>query len=156
MSLLFFSWASLAHLLSLDFLGSFANSVFPWAFTNFIGLPRPNNLILILRVHGPAINPYFLDLHYFGPAAALSHFSTSYTAHGMLFLSFRASLSPLASSRPICLFLGLVIHYSYRLGLMVLLSALPILCCPCYWTFLLSTWILTNGPQQTPIVCLSG
>ena len=26
-------------------------------FTNFIGLPRPNNLILILGVHGPAINP---------------------------------------------------------------------------------------------------
>ena len=26
-------------------------------FTNFIRLPRPNNLILILRIHGPAINP---------------------------------------------------------------------------------------------------
>ena len=26
-------------------------------FTNFIGLSRPNNLILILGVHGPAINP---------------------------------------------------------------------------------------------------
>ena len=26
-------------------------------FINFIGLPRPNNLILILGVHGPAINP---------------------------------------------------------------------------------------------------
>ena len=26
-------------------------------FTNFIGLPRPNNLILILGVHGPVINP---------------------------------------------------------------------------------------------------
>ena len=79
---------------------------------------------------------------------ALSHFSTSYTAHGMLFLSFQTSLSPLASSRPICLFLGPMIHYSGRLGLMVLLFALPILCCPCYWAFLLSTWILTNGPQH--------
>ena len=68
----------------------------------------------------------------------------------MLFLSFRASLSLLASSRPICLFLGPVIHYSYHLGLMVLLSALSILCCPCYWAFFLSTWILTNGPQQLP------
>jgi len=28
-------------------------------------------------------------------------------------------LSPLASSRPICLFVGPVIHYSCRLGLMV-------------------------------------
>ena len=26
-------------------------------FTNFIGLPWPNNLILIIGVHGPAINP---------------------------------------------------------------------------------------------------
>ena len=56
-SLLSFSWASLAHLFSLGFLGLFANSAFPWAFTNFIGLPRPNNLILILGVHRPAINP---------------------------------------------------------------------------------------------------
>ena len=56
-SLLSSSWASLAHLLSLSFLGSFTNSAFSWAFTNFIGLPRPNYLILILGVHGPAINP---------------------------------------------------------------------------------------------------
>ena len=55
-SLLSFSWASLVHLLSLGFLGPLANSAFPWAFINFIGLPRPNNLILILGVHGPAIN----------------------------------------------------------------------------------------------------
>ena len=41
----------------------------------------------------------------------------------MLFLSFRAFLSPLASSRPICLFNEPVIHYSCRLGLIVLLSA---------------------------------
>ena len=74
---------------------------------------------------------------------ALSRFSTSYTAHEMLFLYFRASLSSLASSRPICLFLRPVIHYSYRLGLMVLLSTLSILCCPCYWAF-----FLTNDPQQ--------
>ena len=40
----------------------------------------------------------------------------------MLFLSFRAPLSPLASPRPICLFHGLVIHYSCRMGLMVLPS----------------------------------
>ena len=57
----------------------------------------------------------------FGLGAALSHFSTLYTAHGMLFLAFRASLSPLAFSRPICLFNGPVIHYSCHLDLMVLL-----------------------------------
>ena len=46
-----------ARLLSLGFLGSFPNFALPWAFTNFIGLPRPNYLILILGAHGLAINP---------------------------------------------------------------------------------------------------
>ena len=36
----------------------------------------------------------------------------------MLFLSFLTSWSPLASSRPIYLFVGPMIHYSCRLGLM--------------------------------------
>ena len=53
----FFPWASLAHLFTLDFLNPFTNFVFPWAFTDFIRLPRPNYFILILGVHGPAINP---------------------------------------------------------------------------------------------------
>ena len=39
-------WASLTHLLSLDILGPFFNSAFPWAFTNSFGLPQPNYLIL--------------------------------------------------------------------------------------------------------------
>ena len=55
--LLSFSWAFLAHLLSLGFLDPFTNSTFPWAFTNFIGLSWPNYLILILGIHGPAIKP---------------------------------------------------------------------------------------------------
>ena len=41
----------------LGFLDPFTNSAFSWVFTNFIGLPCPNYLILILGVHGPAINP---------------------------------------------------------------------------------------------------
>ena len=52
-----FPSASLAHLLALGFLGLFTNFVFPWAFTDFIGLPWPNYFILILGVYGPAINP---------------------------------------------------------------------------------------------------
>ena len=40
------SWASLAHLLSLGFLGPFPNSAFPWVFTNSFGLLWPNYLIL--------------------------------------------------------------------------------------------------------------
>ena len=43
-----FLWASSARLLIPHSHG---------LFTNFIGLPRPNNLILIFEVHGPAINP---------------------------------------------------------------------------------------------------
>ena len=66
--------------------------------------------------------PYFLCFHYLRSAAAHSHFSTSYTAHGLLFLSFWAPLSPFTSSRPICLSHGPVTHYSYRLGLMGFLS----------------------------------
>ena len=45
---IYFLWASSAHLLIPHSHG---------LFTNFIGLPWPNNLILILGVHGPTINP---------------------------------------------------------------------------------------------------
>ena len=75
-------------------------------------------------------------------------FRSSYSAHGMLFLSFMASLSPLASSRPIYLFVGPVIHYSCRLSLMgFLLFILSILCGPHYWAFM-SAWASTNGAQR--------
>ena len=40
-----FSWVSLAHLLSLGFLGPFLNFAFPWIFTEFFGFPRPNYII---------------------------------------------------------------------------------------------------------------
>ena len=72
---------------------------------------------------------YFLYFHYFGLTATHSYFSTSYTAHGLLFLSFRALLSPFTFSRPIfiCLSHGPVIHYSCRLGLMGFLSVCQLL-----------------------------
>ena len=117
----FFSWASLARLLPLAFLIPFTNSAFPWAITNFIGLPWPNYFILIFGVHGLAINPYFLYLHYLwacsGPFSLFLH---HILPMGMLFLSFRASLSSFTSSRPICLFHEPVIHHSFRLSLMAL------------------------------------
>ena len=70
-------WASLAHFIAfgllcpiLSFWASLTRFItfgllcpicfpfaLPWAFTNFIGLPRPNYLILILGAHGLAINP---------------------------------------------------------------------------------------------------
>ena len=76
---------------------------------------------------GSPSTPYFLCFHYFGSTATHSHFSTSYTAHGLLFLSFRAPLSPFTSSRPICLSHGPIIHYSCRLSLMGFLSICQLL-----------------------------
>ena len=66
--------------------------------------------------------PYFLCFHYFGSVVAHSYFSTSYTTHDLLFLSFRAPLSPFTSIRPIYSSHGPVIHYSCRSGLMGFLS----------------------------------
>ena len=40
------SWASLAHLLSLDIFSPFSNSAFLWVFTNSLRLSGPNYLIL--------------------------------------------------------------------------------------------------------------
>ena len=40
-----FPWASRTRLLSLGFLGPFLNFAFPWVFTEFFGLPRPNYII---------------------------------------------------------------------------------------------------------------
>ena len=95
----------------------------------------------------------------FGLGAALSHFSTLYTALRMLFLSFRASLSPLASSRPICLFHRSVIHYSCCLGLMVLLSACQFFAALVFGLFFFlpgshkwpSTLLISNKHQQRSI-----
>ena len=63
--------------------------------------------------------PLLIHTYILLPAANRVVFSNSYSAHGMLFLSFLASLSPLAFSRSMYTFVGLVTHYSCRLGLMV-------------------------------------
>ena len=102
-----------------------------------LGFPGPITLSLSLGFMSLPYTHYSLNLHYLGPAATLSHFSNSYSAHGMLFLSFLTSLSPLAFSRPMYIFVGPVTHYSCRLGLMgFLLFILSILCGPHYWAFL--------------------
>ena len=72
---------------------------------------------------------YFLCFHCFGSAAAHSHFSTSYTAHDLLFLSFRAPLSPFNSS---------IISWAcdalfLPLGLNGFSIRLPTPFCLCYW-----------------------
>ena len=99
---------------------------------------------------GSPSTPYFLYFHYFGHVVAHSCFSTSYTVHGLLFLSFRAPLSPFTSLRPICLSHGPVIHYSYRLGLMGFLFICQTLFCPCCWASS-SHLGFQNGPQHSQI-----
>ena len=95
----FFPWASLAHLLTSGFLGPFTNFVFPWAFTDFIGLSRPNYFILILGVHGPAINLLLSLLALLwacrGPFLLFSHHTLP------MGLLFAISLFP-SSFEPIC------------------------------------------------------
>ena len=105
-----FSWDSLALFLTLYSHGLLLTS---------LGFPSPITLSSFLRFMGLPSTPYFLYFHYFGLAVAHSHFSTSYTAN-----EFAISLFP-GSFKPIFLLkahLLPVIHYSYRLGLMVFLS----------------------------------
>ena len=64
MSLSSFSWASLAHLLSLGSLIPFTNSALPWGFTN-LGFPGPTTSFSFLGFMGLPLTPYFLCLHYF-------------------------------------------------------------------------------------------
>ena len=86
---------------------------FPWAFSA---------IFLTLHYHG-----LLLNVSSFLGSITLFLFLGSYTAHGLLFLSFRAPLSPFTSSRPICLSHEPVIHYSCRLGLMGFLSVCQLL-----------------------------
>ena len=66
----------------------------------------------------------------------------------MLFLSFLASLSPLAFLRPIYIFVGPMTHCSCRLGLMGFFAIYPV---NSLWPSSLGSsvyWASTNGPQQ--------
>ena len=123
--LFIYSWASLAHLLSLGILGPFSNYAFPWAYTNLLtplGFPDPITLSFILEAHELSINPLLSLLAllraYCGP------FSLFYITYypWVCYFSLRAPLGLFASSRPVYLFYGPMIHYSYHLGLMVFQS----------------------------------
>ena len=66
----------------------------------------------------------------------------------MLFLSFLASLSPLAFSRPMYIFVGPVIHYSCSLGLMGFFAIYSV---NSLWSSSLGSsvcWASTNSPQH--------
>ena len=136
-----FLWVSSAHLLIPHSHG---------LFTNFIGLPWPNNFIFILGVHRPAINP-LLSLFAL-PWAYSSLSSLFYLIH----CPWDATYFFLDFFEPTCLFkTHLFISWACDLLFMplgpngFLLSVLSIPCCPYYWAFFLSAWALTNGPQQS-------
>ena len=118
-----FSWVFLAHLLSLGFLDFFLNFAFPWAFTEFFGLPRPNYIIPhpwgLWVCHQPLTFFAFITLGLPGPVLTFPHHILPMVC---VFLSFRAPLSPFTPLPPICLSHGPVIHYSCCLGLMGFLS----------------------------------
>jgi len=118
------SWASLAHLISLGILGPFSNSAFPWAFTNSFGLSWPNYLILhpwdSWAFHQPLT---FFTCITSGLMWHILTFLHHILSMGLL-LPFWAPLGLFASSRPICLFYGFMIHYSCHLSLMIFLSTL--------------------------------
>ena len=80
-----FLWASLALLLTLHSHGFLLIS---------LGFPGPISLFSSLGFMGLSLTLYFLCLHYFGPAVALSHFSTSYTAHGYVISLFPGFFKP--------------------------------------------------------------
>ena len=140
----FFSWASLTYLLPLGLFIPFTNSAFSWAITNFIGLPWPNYFILILGIHGLAINPL---LSLFALLLGLQWPILTFLHHilpmGMLFLSFRASLSSFTSSRPIYYFMNLwsIIPAAWAWWFCHLFAK-PLL--PLLLGFLPSTWILNK------------
>ena len=108
-------WASSALLLTLYSHGllmtslGFLGPITSYSSLGFMGLPSI---------------PYSLCLQCFDLAVAHSYFfhitHCPWVCYS-LFLSFRALLSPFASSRPIYLFHGPVIHYSCRLDSMVFL-----------------------------------
>ena len=72
----FSSWASLAHLLFLDFLNPFPILLSHGLLLTLLGFLDPITLYFILGLMGLPLAPYFLCLHYFGPVVAHSRFST--------------------------------------------------------------------------------
>ena len=153
-----FALFSLGHpwpvLLPLGFLIPFTNSAFPWAITNFIGLPWPNYFILILGVHRLAINPLLsLFTLLLGLQWPILTFSTSYTAHGYAISLFPSFFKPIYLLKA-----HLFILWTYDPSFLPLepdglATCLPNLCCPCCWAFCLlvgSLKMTLNNDQNTP------
>ena len=100
-----------------------------------------------LGLMGLPLTPYFLCFHYFGPAVAYSHFSTSYTAHGLLISLFPDSFKPIYPLKA-HLFISWVYDPLFLpLGLNGFSIHLPTLFCPHCWASPLHL-DFQNGHQQ--------
>ena len=108
---IYFPLASLALFLTLHSYGLFTNS---------FGLPLPNYFIPhpwgSWTCHQPLTFFACITLGLLWPILTFLH---HILPMGLPFLSLQPPLGPFASSRPICLFYGPAIHYSYHFGLMV-------------------------------------
>ena len=121
-----FLWISLALLLTLHSHGLLLTS---------LGFPDPITLFSSLGFMGLPLIPYFLCLHYFRPAVALSHFPISYIAHGYAISLFSGSFKPTCLSKT-HLFISWVCDPLFLpLGPNGFTICLSILCCPCRWAF---------------------
>ena len=125
-----FLWASSSLLLTLHFHELLLIS---------LGFPDLITLFLSLGFMSLPLTHYFLCLHYFwacsGPFSLFLHYILPM---GMLFLSFRASLSPFTSSKA-HLFISWTCDPSFLpLGPDGFATCLPNLCYPCCWAFCLS------------------
>ena len=128
---LFFSWASLAHLLSLGFLIPFTNFALPWAFTNFIGLPWLNYLILILRVHRLAINPLLSLFALLWTCSGSFSLFYTHTTHGYAISLFLGFFKPIYLLKAHLFISWACNPLNLPLRPNGFTSYLPTLCCPC-------------------------
>ena len=121
-----FLWASLSLLLTLHSHGLLLTSL------GFLG---PITSFSSLGFMGLSLTPYFLCLHYVGPAMVHSHFSISYTTHGYAISLFSGFLKP-----DYLLKAHLFIAWDCDPLFLPLepngfATCLPTLCCPCCWAF---------------------
>ena len=100
-----------------------------------------------LRFMGLPLTPYFLCFHCFRPVVTHSHFSTLYTAHGLLFLSFWTPLNPFTPLKAHLFISWACDPLFLPLELNEFSIHLPTLFCPCCWV---SPFHLgfQNGHQQ--------
>ena len=157
--LLPYMWAPVSHLFSLshpwpicfswDSLVLFLTLYSHELLLTSLGFPNPITLSLSLGFMGLPSTPFFLYLHYFGPAMAHSHFSTSYTVHEFAISLFSNSF------KLMCLLKAhLFISWAYDplflpLGLNGFSIYLPTPFYPCCWasSFLLTSKMTINNSK---------